>query len=324
MSLSGLLWLIIVGVDYFTKVSACISGSTTGKLPTTNSYDTGSGRTFVLNSVDYDYNFFCCGFVSGWDFYVTTTNGTLYAQVWRQVSGAWTLIGQNSFDVETTDFNGVFTRTVTASQQISVQHGDFIGFMSPGVTIPSYHRTNSGTGSNNEDVIYSDTALRTVGSTSAFLSYATNNIEFSIRATLSPGTTPQFISLPTTSSVVEDTAVGTTLISVTATDADLSDKLTYTLRSTNPASTSFNFDPISGNLTTLKALTVGTTVFNFSVLDLCGNLVSSTFTLTVTTTHNKTDPISTSVCRSASSDWRSSATKYILLILTTLAGLALS
>ena len=30
---------------------------------------------------------------------MTTTNGTLYAQVWRQVSGAWTLIGQNTFNV---------------------------------------------------------------------------------------------------------------------------------------------------------------------------------------------------------------------------------
>lgn len=59
--------------------------------------------------------------------------------------------------------------------------------MSSGATIPSYHRTNLGTGSNYEDVIYSDTALRTVGSLSAFLSYATNNVEFSIRATLSPG-----------------------------------------------------------------------------------------------------------------------------------------
>lgn len=64
--------------------------------------------------------------------------------------------------------------------------------MSSGVTIPSYHRTNLGAGSNNENVIYSDTALRTVGSTSAFLSYATNNVEFSIRATLSPGKSAEF------------------------------------------------------------------------------------------------------------------------------------
>lgn len=59
--------------------------------------------------------------------------------------------------------------------------------MSPGVTIPSYHLTTMGVGSNNEDVIYSDTALMTVGDTAAFLSYTTNNVEFSIRATLSTG-----------------------------------------------------------------------------------------------------------------------------------------
>lgn len=58
--------------------------------------------------------------------------------------------------------------------------------MSSGVTIPSYHITNMGSGSSTEDVIYSDTATGTVGSTATFLHYG-NNIEFSIKATLSPG-----------------------------------------------------------------------------------------------------------------------------------------
>nr|XP_034302099.1 protocadherin-11 X-linked [Crassostrea gigas] len=273
----------LIGLIYLTKLSdgaACASGQTNGKIPTTDSSDTGSGRTFILNSADNDYLINCCGFVTTWEFYVTTTNGTLYAQVWRQMSGAWTLIGQNSFDIETANFNAVFIGSITASQQISVQAGDFIGFMSSGLTIPPYDTTNMGSGSSNEDVIYSDTATGTVGSTATFLHYR-NNIEFSIKATLSPGNTPQFVSLPTTLSVDEDTAVGTTLITVTATDADLSDNLNYTLTSTNPASTSFNFDPISGNLTTLTTLTVGTTVFSFSVVDLCGNTESATFTLSV-------------------------------------------
>lgn len=43
---------------------------------------------------------------------------------------------------------------------------------------------------------------------------------FSPSATCLLGNTAQFISLPTTSSVDEDTTVGTTLITVTATDAD--------------------------------------------------------------------------------------------------------
>lgn len=38
---------------------------------------------------------------------------------------------------------------------------------------------------------------------------------------------------------------------------------------------------LTGNLTTLTTLAIGTTVFSFSVVDLCGNSVSSTFTLTV-------------------------------------------
>lgn len=59
--------------------------------------------------------------------------------------------------------------------------------MSSGVTIPSYQRTNAGVGGSSEDVIYSDTASGTVGSTAAFLSYTTNSVEFSIKSTLSSG-----------------------------------------------------------------------------------------------------------------------------------------
>lgn len=60
--------------------------------------------------------------------------------------------------------------------------------MSSGVTIPSYQRTNAGVGGSSEDVIYSDAATGTVGSTAAFSSYTTNSVdEFSIKSTLSPG-----------------------------------------------------------------------------------------------------------------------------------------
>ena len=51
-----------------------------------------------------------------------------------------------------------------------------------------YHRTNMGVGSSTEDVIYSDTAATTAGSTdSSFVAYTVNNMEFSFKASLSPG-----------------------------------------------------------------------------------------------------------------------------------------
>lgn len=59
------------------------------------------------------------------------------------------------------------------------------------------------------------------------------------------GRTPQFTAgLATTSTVTDDTAVGTTLLTVAATDPG--DTLTLTLQSTTPASTAFNFDPATG------------------------------------------------------------------------------
>ncbi|XP_062616102.1 cadherin EGF LAG seven-pass G-type receptor 2-like [Saccostrea cucullata] len=241
-------------------------------------------RTFILNSLDNEYKIDCCGFVSEWEVYIGTTYGTLYTQVWRSVSNVWTLIGQNSFDINSTtsSSNSQNTLQVPASKQISVDAGDFIGFKSSNVTILAYFITNNGVGSANEDVLFSDSATEVVGNTASFSTYPQRNMEFSIKAKLSPGNSPQFTTLPSTSSVTDDTAVGTTLLTVTATDADASDNLTYTLMSTSPSSTSFNFDTSSGNLTTVASVSVGTTTFTFSVTDLCTNTASSTFTLTVT------------------------------------------
>lgn len=53
-----------------------------------------------MNSADNDYQINCCGFVSAWEVYITTTDGTLYAQVWRLVNSNWTLIGQNTFEID--------------------------------------------------------------------------------------------------------------------------------------------------------------------------------------------------------------------------------
>ncbi|XP_056013069.1 uncharacterized protein LOC130052368 [Ostrea edulis] len=285
MSVNPSVLIVILGlmssIDLVDGV-ACTAGQTSGATPTTNRYDTDSGRTIILNSADNDYQINCCGFVSSWEVYITTTDGTLYAQVWRLVNSNWTLIGQNTFEIDSSHFNSLYTGQVPASQQISVNAGDYIGFASSGTTIPSYRKTNSGTDTATENVIFSDSAATVVGNTSVFSAYATFNIEFNIRATLSPGKSPAFSSLPSTSSVNEETVVGTILITVIASDADPSDNLTYTLTSISPGSTSFNFDSASGNLTTLNTLTVGTAVFTFSVADLCGNTVTSTFTLTVT------------------------------------------
>ncbi|XP_061188658.1 protocadherin-11 X-linked-like [Saccostrea echinata] len=262
--------------------SPCSAGQSTGKSTTPDRTDAGAGRTFILNSIDNDYQINCCGFVSGWEVYVLTTYGTLYAQVWRDVSGVWTLIGQNSFVINSTSSNSLKNLQVSTSEQISVDAGDFIGFKSSGNTIPGYMRTNSGVGSSTDNVIFSDTATEVVGSTGAFSTYSDSNAEFAIKAELSPGNSPMFTNLPATSSVTDDTAAGTTLFTVTATDADASDNLTYTLTSTNPSSASFNFDTSSGNLTTVATVSAGTTTFTFSVTDQCGNTDSSTFTLTVT------------------------------------------
>lgn len=59
------------------------------------------GATFLLKSNDNTYRISCCGFVTQWDIDIgTARSGTLYAEVWRDVSGTWTLAGVNTILVD--------------------------------------------------------------------------------------------------------------------------------------------------------------------------------------------------------------------------------
>lgn len=63
------------------------------------------------------------------------------------------------------------------------------------------------------------------------------------------GNVPTFGASPTSRSVTDDTAVGTLIATVTATDADTLDTLTTQWTATNPAGSSavFNYDTVTGN-----------------------------------------------------------------------------
>uniref|UniRef100_K1PI11 Protocadherin Fat 1 n=1 Tax=Magallana gigas TaxID=29159 RepID=K1PI11_MAGGI len=253
-------------------VGQCVAGTDiAGKTPTVATTDAGTARTFIFNSNDEDYKIKCCGFVASWEFYVGSATGTLYAQVWRPSGTDWELVGQNAITVTTGDQNALKTEPIDASQQIPVKIGDFIGFKSTAATIPMYYRTNNGVGSDNENIQFSDSATTTPGSTdTSFNQYGVTNIEFSLKANLAPGNVPTFGASPTSSSVTDDTAVGTPIATVTATDADTLDTLTTQWTATSPAGNSgvFNYDSV--------------TDLTFTSTDNCGNTVTHVYSLTVT------------------------------------------
>ncbi|XP_048744688.2 cadherin-23-like isoform X2 [Ostrea edulis] len=260
----------------------CTAGQTAGKNPTVDNTETVlTGTTFLLQTTDDDYKISCCGFVTQWDIDIATT-GTLYAEVWRNVSGTWTLVGVNAITVVAGDISTVKPEPIAAAQQIAVQDGDYIGFKSSGNTIVAYDKTNNGVGSSSEEVQFSTTSGHTVSTTSTFVTYTTEtNIEFGLKATLGPGAVPTFAAgLDTTKAVTNDTTVGTTLLTVVATDPG--DTLTLSLQSATPANAAVSFDPTTGVLSTVSQLPIGNTVFVFRATDLCGNFADHTFTLTVT------------------------------------------
>ncbi|XP_078324617.1 uncharacterized protein LOC144622635 [Crassostrea virginica] len=147
-----------------------------------------------------------------------------------------------------------------------------------------YQRTNYGVGSSTQDVIYSDTAATTAGSTdSSFVLYTVNNIEFSFQASLSPGNTPTFGTSPGSGSVTNDTTVGTLLATISATDQDALDTLIIQWTGTTPAANAgvFSYNNNTGALTTTNQLPIGTTQLTFTATDNCGNTVTHTYSLTV-------------------------------------------
>lgn len=283
----SLFWFILLFFSFWNVRTIvgqqCVDGTTTGTNPNVDN-DVGAtetGATFLLKSNENTYRISCCGFVTQWAIDIGTS-GTLYAEVWRDVSGTWTLAGVNMITVDAGEVSATKTVAVAAADQIAVQDGDYLGFKSSGATIVRYEKTNNGVGSNNQIVQISKTAGHTKGDPAIFSDFTgERNLQFGLKATLRQGTTPQFTAgLATTSTVTDDTAVGTTLLTVAATDPG--DTVTLTLQSTTPASTAFNFDPATGLLTSVSNLPVGTTTFVFRATDLCLNSVDHTFTLTVT------------------------------------------
>lgn len=267
-------------------VGQCVAGTdSAGKNPTVDTTDAGTARTFIFNSPDNDYRIGCCGFVSSWEFYVGVATGTMYAQVWRLSGAAWQLVGQNAITVTTRDQNALKTETILAARQISVQSGDFIGFKSTAATIPLYRLTSMGVGSTNEDILFSDSAVTSAGSTdTSFTTYSVRNIEFSLKANLAPGNIPTFGASTTSSSVTDDTAVGTLIATVTATDADVLDTLNTQWTATSPTGNSgvFNYNNVTGAITTTNQLPIGTTQLTFTSIDNCLNTVTHVYSLTVT------------------------------------------
>ncbi|XP_062573085.1 cadherin EGF LAG seven-pass G-type receptor 2-like [Saccostrea cucullata] len=259
----------------------CAAGTRVGNTIGDRTETGETAATFLLQSNDNEYQITCCGFVTTWDIRIATT-GTLYAEVWRQISGTWTLMGVNTITVEAGDVGNLKNVPVAAANQIAIDNGDYLAFKSSGNTIVRYRRTNNGEGNGRDQIQYSTSADHTLSSTSTFAAFTTErNIEYGIRATLGPGSVPQFAAgLDTTKTVTDDTAVGTTLLTVVATDPG--DTVTLTQQSVTPASTAFNFDATTGVLSTVSQLPIGNTVFVYRATDVCGNFVQHTFTLTVT------------------------------------------
>ncbi|XP_062610406.1 delta and Notch-like epidermal growth factor-related receptor [Saccostrea cucullata] len=164
----------------------CTNGTKVGKTAGDRTDSISIGTTFLLNSKDNEYRMNCSGFLIEWDIRIAST-GVLYAEVWRQVTGIWTLIGVNKINVPAGDVGILKNEVVPLADQIAVESGDYLAFKSSGNTIVEFIRTNNGVGSSNDQIQFSTTAAHTVSSTSNFTAYTTEpNIEFGIRATLAP------------------------------------------------------------------------------------------------------------------------------------------
>ncbi|KAL3861471.1 hypothetical protein ACJMK2_007505 [Sinanodonta woodiana] len=238
----------------------------------------GTGYLIPLTS----YTASCCGYVKSIEAFHDKA-GTTTAQVWRPVTGgsSYTLIG--SIDITG---NNMFTTTVPAASQVKVNVGDVVGWYSSSANVVRY-KQNTGLNGN----LHKASSATAVGTTVDWSTASTvNDVTYAMKFYLGASNVPSFTNLPTTKTVSNGDAVSTSVITVSATDADVNDVATLTITRTDTNSF-FSFDSATKLVTIGSVLVgaVGTHRLVFKVSDSC-DTATSTLTITVTnappTIHN--------------------------------------
>ncbi|CAG2217631.1 unnamed protein product [Mytilus edulis] len=214
----------------------------------------------------------CCGVIKSWEF-STSNNGELHLMVWRNSGSTYTLTGMNTYVISSDTVGYTITYTVRESGRIPIQHGDMLGWYTPGnevipynVSVPQNFRMTSN-------------VVVAVGDTFGWSSVGyTNDRAYAIRIYTDNNSVPIFTNLDREIVIFDDEPAASNIYKVEFCDDDIKGDLVWNVTSSD---TSISFNTDTEYVYLVSSLDVGTYTLMFELMDSCYNVAFDTITVKV-------------------------------------------
>ncbi|VDI29019.1 Hypothetical predicted protein [Mytilus galloprovincialis] len=274
--ISCLILIFICKQDY---AAACQNVGTTGTITGNfNTRDTGTGVAVLMDHEDFDFN--CCGFVNRWTFEADVV-GSVDAMIWRQDTGnTYTLVGFNT--ITSSNPTNQEWEDIANGNRIRVENADLIGLhtTSSSFIIPCYLE-NQGNGNSGRKKKTLTSVVSSMSSPSPYdwSSASSANAVCAIEATTTPSQNPSLTGLTDVIKYNDEVFASDLLFTFTATDGDLEDANNLTI--TFNSATSYFGHQSTNEIRVTTVPPIGSYSLTVTVTDPCGNLNTSTPTITV-------------------------------------------
>ncbi|CAC5400779.1 FAT4 [Mytilus coruscus] len=214
----------------------------------------------------------CCGVIKSWEF-STSNNGELHLMVWRNSGSTYTLTGMNTYVISSSAVGYTITYTVKESGRIPIQHGDMIGWYTPGIEVIPYNVSDP------QNFRMTSNVVVAVGDTFGWSSVGyTNDRAYAIRIYTDNNSVPIFTNLNREKVIFDDQPAASNIYKVEFYDDDINGDLVWNVTASD---TRISFNSITEYVYLVSTLDVATYTLTFELMDSCYNVVSGYLTVRV-------------------------------------------
>ncbi|KAH3823894.1 hypothetical protein DPMN_125719 [Dreissena polymorpha] len=293
------LFIFLQGITYVAVEGAaltCTDNLSWGYEPLnvatyTTDNPTSSTAGYIMETTEYHVPDDCsCGVLKSWTF-IARSAGSLTLQVWQHDnSEQYTIRGANYFTVPSGAIGKEIEFQVPQKDRITIRNNYLIAWLSNAQTSIIAKRDGLESLPDEQRIVKNMNALDPFGEGIFDWSAASandplnpiKNTAFAIRATAAKNTAPEFTNLPRDVWIYGDTAPGTLIYSVSASDIDPYDVSSLLITYDDNASFPFYYDRTRGNVYLGSyGAARGTYNMTFTVTDQCGNTNSAVLTIKV-------------------------------------------
>ncbi|XP_056012799.1 protocadherin-9-like isoform X2 [Ostrea edulis] len=255
----------------------CGSRDYVHSISTTSSTNTAQRQIVLIE--DASLRLTCCGVIKTWTFHAGRA-GEINFQVWRKDGTTYTLLGKNSYTVPAGATGITHTYQVPEFDRITTQSGDLIGWFCPVDPVVSFSSGNLDYPDNIRVGTLAAGVTMYEGSTFSWTSVGyTNDISYAIKVSTADSGSPYFVNMGLTSTVYDNTMIGSRVYAVSVWDADKRETITI---SPTTAVTHLNYN--NGYIVTESDLSLGTYSLSLRATDSCQNSIEATGTIEVVNT----------------------------------------